>query len=80
MKRKTKSKSYSAYKLVVYFKDKPSGESRVFYAVKDPAKCLVRLEQLVKGLFRGKFVTALIYENSEVGTLHSKWVGDTQVV
>lgn len=77
----------SAYKAIVYFKNQPDGVGRLFYSrdhignrkTAAPQKGLMRLQKMIITTFKGKYNTALIYNNS-TGELKEKYVKDELII
>lgn len=77
----------SAYKVLVYFKNKPDGQGRLFYSRDhignkknaSPEKGLSRLQKMILGTFKGKYNTAIIYDN-KTGDLFEKYVNDELMI
>lgn len=70
------------YKLVIYFKEgdanNPANKPRVFYSYpaydKKGEMGKTRLIHLVTAKYKGRYVTALLYNNRS-GALERKWIG-----
>ncbi|KAB2913544.1 MAG: hypothetical protein F9K23_17110 [Bacteroidetes bacterium] len=83
IKKQQGYKTRAKYKLIIYFKDKahlPEGmqHTTLFsceYRDKKGDTGLYALKGLVTGRYKGKFLTALIYDN-QTGVLLHKWVFD----
>ncbi len=83
VKKQQGYKARAKYKLIIYFKDKahlPEGmqHTTLFsceYRDKKGDTGLYALKGLVTGRYKGKFLTALIYDN-QTGALLHKWVFD----